>query len=81
MSKLKWFVHADFYIIKPFRREKTFTRADIIGIVRCSDEIVKYRLPREYKQTQCLFTNLRRVSLGFMTTINYISSWKLTLLY
>ena len=72
MSKLKWFVHADFYIIKSFRREKTFTRADIIGIVtRCSDEIVEYRLPREYKQTQ----------LGFMTTINYISSWKLTLLY
>ena len=60
---------------------RNFKRGEIIGVVQYSDETVKYQLPREYKQTQCLFTNLSRVFKGFMTTVNYILSWKLTLLY
>ena len=72
----KWLALLSFVVYKNLLESEK-----IIGVVQCSDETVKYQLPPEYKQTQsqCLFTNLSRVFKGFMTTVNYISSW--TLLY
>ena len=78
MIKLKWYVDGNYHIIKAFRREKTL-KGQMIGTAWYSDETVKSWIRKNMKKQKCLFINLSGDFIGLMTTVNYISSQKLTL--